>query len=112
MSDKTEETKIEDILDVLKIVYLPNWSTHAYICKDGKIYVQLMQNRCFTKEEFMDSAEFKGLNNKFKATRIKLFDDLQKYYENMLLWRGVTVMLHGQQIDCAPVEYNDKSKNK
>ena len=70
-----------DIKKVLEIVYLPDWNTHAYICEDGKIYLQLIVGRCFTKEEFLSQEWLSSHNEEFKNSRLKVFDELEEYYK-------------------------------
>jgi hypothetical protein len=71
-----------DIKSVLEIAFLPNWNTHAYICKDGEIWIQLILGKCFNKEMFENSSEFKNMFNEEEINkRRELFDELYKYYK-------------------------------
>ena len=72
-----------EIKTLLETVYLPDWSTHAYICKDGTVYVEIMPGRRFTKDEFIEHEKDNGHNKEFMETRMKLFDDLQDYYNEI-----------------------------
>ena len=69
-----------EIKDILQIVYLPDWNTHAYICKDGAIYIQIILGRCFTREKFIEFEKDTKHNREFINRRLKLYDDLEKYY--------------------------------
>jgi len=71
-----------DLKKVLEIVYIPSFSTHAYICEGGEIYIQLQLGKCYTRNEFLNSESFKFLNVKSMQTRLSLFDELSKYYSN------------------------------
>lgn len=71
------------IKDVLKIVYLPEWNTHAYICHDGSIYVQLMLGHCFTKDEYLNSDLVPSFNKEFVDERLKMFEELEEYYNEL-----------------------------
>lgn len=69
------------VKDVLTLVFMPEWNTHGYICKDGTIYIQLILGRCFTKKEFLKLEKDGEHNKEFINKRIKLFDDLEDYYK-------------------------------
>jgi hypothetical protein len=71
-------TKIEEVIET---VFLPDLGTFAYICKGGKIYIQLQVGRFFDKKSFKNNPVFKGFNKEFKAPRFKLFKDLETYYK-------------------------------
>ena len=76
MGTQIEKTEIKNLLEM---VYLPYWNTHAYICKDGTIYVQLILGKFHTKREFYELEKDKH-NDDFMESRMRLFDDLKDYY--------------------------------
>ena len=92
-----EATQIKKtvIKNLLEVVYLPDWGTHAYICKDGTITIQLIWGEQVTKKEFLKHFKeggypnfLRGFWNKkerqdFIDRRMKLFDDLQDYYNKI-----------------------------
>ncbi len=70
-----------DFKEVIEILFLPKWSTHAYICKDGDIWVQLQLGKCYNRQKFVDDPSFESYNEKFIQLRLDLFDELDEYYK-------------------------------
>ena len=83
-----------EIKEFSAMVFLPAWNTQAYIDESGIIYIQLIQGQYHTKQEFQKHITENGypsylsgffVNKKdrqdFMDTRMELYDDIQKYYE-------------------------------
>ena len=71
---------ITEIKEIEKHIFLPDWNTNAYFCKDGSIYVQLIQGRYFTKDSW--KAEIRGQEHTraFINNRVELFNELERYF--------------------------------
>ena len=69
-----------NIKSVLEIVYIEEYNTHAYVCENGDIYIQLMMGRCFNRQQFLDSPMYKNNNDKYKNERLNLYDCLEEYF--------------------------------
>lgn len=66
---------------VLETVYLEHWGTTALILEGGEIRVYLETNsKPKTKQMFIGSCPNWSMKDSFFSSRIKLFDDLYKYY--------------------------------
>lgn len=70
-----------EIKEVKELVYIPEWSTHAYICANGEIYVQLQLGRCFTRKECIEFVEQMGWNEEALRNRLRIYDELEAYYK-------------------------------
>jgi len=67
-------------LKILETLFLPEWNTTAHICEGGLIYVQLIAGRYYTKYQYVQDEIFLQFNSSFHEPRLKLFDELQEYY--------------------------------
>lgn len=78
------DSRIEgnEILKVLETVYLPSWGTTALILEGGEIRVWLesQPSRPKTRQMFINDVPESCRGSSFFNSRIKLFDDLHKYY--------------------------------
>ena len=67
---------------VLETVYLEYWGTTALILEGGdiRVYLESPPARPKTKQMFIDSILPNYRSGTFFNSRIRLFDDLDKYY--------------------------------
>jgi hypothetical protein len=71
-----------DIKEVLETVFIPEWSTHAYICKGGEVWIQLQMGKCFLRRKFLiDPLSDMDQNGSYKKRVLELFDELDEYYK-------------------------------
>jgi len=76
----SEINKLE-INKVLETVFLPFWGMTALILDGGEIMLYLKTNSPpYTKQKLLDECQFIHEGDEFLPSRIKLFDDLHKYY--------------------------------
>jgi hypothetical protein len=71
-----------DFKKVLEIVFIPKWSTHAYICEGGDIWVQVQLGKCYNRHLFLnDPLSDIDANGLYKKRVLGLFDELEEYYK-------------------------------
>ncbi len=95
--------KKTEIVEMSSMVYIPNWNSRAFIDSNGVIRIELAYHLFDTREEFIKRIDENGYpnylngffwNNKkkhrqdFMDARMELFDDVQKYYDELTKNQG------------------------
>ena len=67
---------------ILEITFINKYKTHAYVCEDGEIYIQLIVGRMFNEKEFTENKNsiFCHQTTKEHETTLFLFKELNEYY--------------------------------
>jgi len=88
-----------ELQEMLHMVFIADWNSYAYIDKNRVVRIELTYRNYYTREEFQEYIKENGypnylngffMDNKkkhrqdFMDRRMELFDDVEKYYNELL----------------------------